>query len=243
MNLPLADLVLATTVAWVVVFLGALPARLIREEFFRRQVVCCSVAWFAVAALDPVAIVHYHVLLGLICAAAWWKFRHGDGLKGKLWLFLAAGFGVSAGVVLILAVTPQDYPSNFPAWRALPSLVSIYLRGAVLGLALTLYLFTRREATRAEIPLALVRRLGSALLPLVLVRGAVLVVTLVFAGRPVPIDQAMLLLALSFTILPVLAWAVKTKAVSPTPSATGPVVLIFGAAALGTEYLAHHLAP
>jgi hypothetical protein len=241
MNLYPFDLVTATALAWAAVLLGALPARQMRDEPFRRCVLLCGCGWIGVALLAPSSVLHYHILIGLACLVSWWRLSQGDGLRGKMWFYGAAGLGLSAGIVLILAVTPEAYPPGLPIWRELLILASLYLGGAVTGLAGILFVFTRREATRAGISTALVERFAGVIFPLVLVHAGVLLGDIAWAARPLRFPETALLFALTLGLEPALAWVAGSKARSPAPSGAGSALLLLAATSYGAGLLARWL--
>jgi hypothetical protein len=185
--------------------------------------------WLAVAALAPPEILHYDVLLALICFLAWWRLHSGHGLGGKFWLCLAAGFGLSLGPVLVLAVTPGAWPDASPAWAQVLFLASLYTGGAIPGLAFALYLFTRREGIDSGAKAWNYTRL---LIGLVLFRAAcaLLGTTSMALIRPSAQDLylafGMVALALDILVLLPSAFIVSKLIRSPRPSTSGPALFV-----------------
>jgi hypothetical protein len=152
MDLYPLNLVLAAATASATVFLGYLPTRLLRQDVLFRQPFRLGGAWLVVAVTSGPAIFHYHIVLALLCFIAGWRLRGGHLLGGKLWLSAAAALGLGVGVVLILAVTPGAWASGAPfVFGRLFFLLWLYMAGAVIGLAYTLYVFTRPEASHAGV--------------------------------------------------------------------------------------------
>jgi len=166
------NLVLAVAVASATIFLGFLPTRNIRSPFFAQEAIKAALAWVFVAMVSPAAIMHYHFIIAILCFGAWWQFRRDKALSGKMWLSIASGLGISIGVMLILAVTPRAYPPGLPEQSRAFLLASIYLGGAVIGLAYVSYVLIQGSATRSGIANELVQRYVGLLLVLVLVRAA-----------------------------------------------------------------------
>jgi hypothetical protein len=252
MNLYPLNLVLAVAIASATLFFGYLPARRLTAHFFTRWTLRFGGLWLAVAALTPPEILHYSVLLALICFIAWWRLHGGHGLGGKFWLCLAAGFGLSLAPVLILAVTPMAWPDQ-SLGRQVLVLISLYVGGAVPGLAFILFLFTRREATEARVPTFGLARL---LVWLTLIKLALFVFikpqwNLMDHGPGhglyhapdvlVEFQPTFLFFVLVITCLvsPSLALQAQKKIRSPTPSASGPWLLGLAGLAFGGECLAH----
>jgi hypothetical protein len=241
MNLYPLNLVLAVAVASATLFFGYLPARRLETAFFTRWTLRFGGLWLAVAALTPPAILHYYVLLALICFFAWWRLHGGHGLGGKLWLCLAAGFGLSLGPVLILAVTPGAWPDALPAWAQAFFLASLYTGGAIPGLAFVLYLFTRREVSEEGVNIGVPARMPIAL---VLIRAAcallgVATMVLIRPGaRDLYLAFAMVALALDIFVLLPAAFLVSKLIRSPRPSRAGLVLFVLIIIGLGAEVIA-----
>jgi hypothetical protein len=240
MNLYPLTLVLAVAVASATLFFGYLPARRLEAHFFTRWTLRLGGLWLVVAALTPTQILHYDVLIALLCFIAWRQLHGGHGLRGKLWLCLAAGFGLSLGPVLVLAVTPGAWPDASPAWARLLFLASLYTGGAIPGAAFALYLFTRREASAAGInPSGYARALGA----LIAIR-AVLELAACAASRPIApwgsltwrffTEERIIVLSVFLLALPILGRVARKKVNSPRPSTAGmalSLIMIFGMAA------------
>ncbi|MCE0499559.1 MAG: hypothetical protein LV481_16595 [Methylacidiphilales bacterium] len=180
------DLVFAVAVASATIFLGFLPARTIRSGFFAREAFKAAAAWFVIAVISPLSVVHYPFILAVLCFIAWWNFRRDDTFTGKIWLSLASGLGISIGVLVILAVTPGSLPATpfgptdasvsflVQGWDGGQAwcLASLYLGGAIIGLAYVGYVLCREASTRAGIGGFIQDGLG-LLYKLTLVRAAV----------------------------------------------------------------------
>jgi len=164
------NLVFAVAIASAALFIGFLPTRNIRSPFFKQETVRLGVAWMLVAMTVPSGIAQYPVFIGLFCLASWWQFRRDRALSGKMWFSIGSGLGISIGVMLILAVTPRAYPPDLPAQLQPLLLASIYLGGAVVGLAYANYSLVQQS----EVPGELIRRYIGLLMALVLARAAVL---------------------------------------------------------------------
>ena len=244
MNLYPLNLVLAVALASATAFLGYLPARRLTAHFFTRWTLRFGGLWLAVAALTPPGILHYYGLLALVCFIAWWRLHGGHGLGGKIWLGLAAGFGLSLAPVLILAVTPGAWPDAWPAWRQALFLASLYTGGAIPGLAFMLYVFTRREASEAGMNIS---QFSKWLFPLVLIRACLAIAGLVLVcldwiqipipwyitartpdSHPITASFPWHLVILG-ALLPPLARLAVFRINSPRPSAAGPVLLAIAA--------------
>ena len=233
------DLVLAVATAWTTVFLGRLSTGQLRAPHAMRQVIGAGVGWMAVAALAPTAIVHFYVLIGLVCFGSWWQLRRDEGLRGKMWLILGAGLGISLGVVLILAVTPAAFPAGLRFWPAALRLASIHLGGAVVGLAYTLFVLTRRDATRAGVPQRLVERYAGLLVRLLLLRAAVLAAGLPSLSRW-EIEPGIGLFVV-LILLAGLARIASRLVHSPAPSTSGGTLIMIGALGFAVELAARWL--
>jgi len=176
MDLYPLDLIFAVAAATATIFLGFLPTRNIRSEFFARQIIPLIFIWALVGLASPGAVRHYHYFVAFFCFASWWQFHRDRALSGKMWLSLASGLGVSLGVMLILAVTPRAYPPALPQLGQGLLLASIYLGGAVIGLAYVGYVLIQGLPDRSGVTLDQVKRYVGLLVGLVLARAAVLLV-------------------------------------------------------------------
>ncbi|MCE0484573.1 MAG: hypothetical protein LV479_10080 [Methylacidiphilales bacterium] len=128
------NLVLAVAAASITLFLGYLPIKTVSPSFFSRQMAIATGGWGVVALLSPAEIVHYPILLAVLCLVGWRQFAQDEAFWGKMWLMLAAGLGISIGVLLILAVTPRAWPEGIPAAGQAMLLGSIYVGGGIIGL-------------------------------------------------------------------------------------------------------------
>jgi len=168
------NLILAVATASAMVFLGFLPTKSIRTAFFAKETFTAAASWLAVAFLSPYSIIHFPIIIALICLAASWHFHSDRVLSGKMWLNLASGLGISIGVMLILAVTPRGYPPGLPQLHEILLLVSIYLGGGLIGLAYFCLLLTESASGRSGVTNALVQRHVGLLPWLTLARMVVL---------------------------------------------------------------------
>jgi hypothetical protein len=237
MDLYPLDLVLASALAWSTIFLGGLPTCLIRAPVFTRPVGLAGLGWLVVALLSPTAILHYDIFVGLICLFAWWQLRREEALRGKLWLAVASGLGISLGVVLILAVTPIAYPAGLALWNRILVLASIYLGGAVIGLGGVVYLFTRREPTQTGIPAGLVQRYAQLLFGLTLARAACAFLLAAAPSNEITRDLHGVGWILLWFVLPILSRVALRRARSPAPSTSGAPLLALCLAGLIAEIL------
>jgi len=182
------NLVLAVAVASATIFLGFLPTRNIRSEFFARQVIPIFFVWACIALASPAAIRHYHFIIAFLCFASWWQFHRDHALSGKMWLSIASGLGISIGVMLILAVTPRAYPAGLSELNQTLLLTSIYLGGSVIGLAYVCYALIQGPSGRSGVTQDQIKRYVGLLVGLVLARAGVLLALLFLtpemAGRP-----------------------------------------------------------
>lgn len=215
MNLYPLNLVLAVALAAVTLFFGYLPTRRLTARFFTRWTLRFGGMWLAAAALTPPEILHYYVLLALVCFIAWWWLHGGHGLGGKIWLGLAAGFGLSLGPVLILAVTPGAWPDALPAWAQTLFLASLYTGGAIPGLAFVLFLFTRREGIDTGVEPS---GYAKFLVALLFVRAFIALIN--FCA----IQENVFGLVSYFLLLPILGRMASRRVKSPRPSTAGPVL-------------------
>jgi hypothetical protein len=246
MDLYPLNLVLAVTVGSATLFFGYLPIRRLEAEFFLRQILRFGAGWLAVAACSPPEILHYDLLLALLCFIAWWRLRAGHGFSGKIWFCAAAGLGISLGPVLILAVR-----TDAPPGPLLFHLVLLYLGGSISGLAWVLYIFTRPAASEAGVSVA---ALPSLLLGFTLLRAATFFLTLLGQPPMNPGGSALLsapeillnlqpialglFLFVILLVLPCLAAWARKRCRSPRPSTAGAILLAVGILAFGSECLA-----
>jgi len=100
-----------------------------------------------------------------------------------MWLSLASGLGISIGVMLTLAVTPRAYPPNLPALNQALLLASIYLGGAVIGLAYVCFALVQSVKANTGATQGLLQRYIGVLPFLALARAAAILATfLTFSG-------------------------------------------------------------
>ncbi len=104
------NLILAVAAASATIFLGFLPTRTIRIGFFVQETLKVAIAWALVGMMSQGRVAFYHVGIAILCFGACWKFRGEHVLSGKMWLSIGSGLGISVGVMLLLAVTPQAFP-------------------------------------------------------------------------------------------------------------------------------------
>jgi hypothetical protein len=89
-------------------------------------------------------------------------------------LWVISGLGISLGVVLILAVTPRAWPPGLSEVPRILLLASIYLGGAIIGLACVSASLAHNLSTNSGVTYALVQRYVGLLLKLTLARAVVL---------------------------------------------------------------------
>jgi hypothetical protein len=133
MSWNLFSLVLASTTGWAVLAIGFLPVAVLRQR--RLEPLKAAGAWAVVAATAPSAVYHWYLIFALICLIAWTKL---DRPAGKVVLAVAAALGLSLGIVFPLEALPGFLASENPI-----ALASLYLGGAVTGLAYALYIVAR----------------------------------------------------------------------------------------------------
>ncbi len=180
------DLVLAIVTASVTVFVGFLPVKTIRSRFFAREAMRATAAWVVVAAISPLSVMHFPFILAVLCFIAWWNFQRNEAFTGKIWLSLASGLGISIGVMVIIAVTPDSLPGKLMEppgpqgwdWGQALCLASLYLGGAVIGLAYVGYALCREAARESGTAVYIQNCLG-LLFNLTLVRAVVVLVEIV----------------------------------------------------------------
>ena len=168
------NLVLAVAVASATIFLGFLPTRNIRSPFFAQETFKALIAWVFIAMFSPSAIRHFHFFIAILCFGSWWQFRRDKALNGKMWLSIASGLGISIGVMLILAVTPRAYPPGLSGLNQTLLLASIYLGGAVIGLAYVSHVLIQGSAIPSGATNDQIQRHIGLLPVLVLARAGVL---------------------------------------------------------------------
>jgi hypothetical protein len=233
-NLVPLDLVFASALAWAGIFYNRLPTSLYRDSFFTRPVLALAGGWLLVAAVVPWKMAHLYLPLVM---GTWWAgslLRRDYLLRGRMWLAVVSALGVSVGFIFIIAATPNEYPARLPEQWVF--LASRQLGGAVLGLAATLWWFTRLPATRAGMPVGLVATYARLLASLILLHAVVRL----FDQRPFFSERQMNdsleevirvgSAALCWLLL-VPAWAVMRTARGPTPSTSGAslqMILLLG---------------
>jgi len=168
------DLVLAVAVAAATIFVGFLPVKTIPARFFAREAIKAAGAWMLVAAISPLGVMHYPFILAILCFVAWWNFQRDDTFTGKIWFSLASGLGISIGVMIILAITPGSLPVQGD-WSQILCLLSIYLGGAMTGLAYVGCMLCREASVRTGIT-GLTQNCLGLLFNLVLIRCLVLLI-------------------------------------------------------------------
>jgi len=185
-------LVLAVATAFVTVFLGFLPAKNIRSGFFAREAFKVAAAWVVIVAISPLSVMHYPFILAVFSLIAWWNLQRDATFTGKIWLNLASGLGISIGVLVILAVTPGSLPTkpfgpiDAPGslstqgwdWSQALCLASLYLGGAIIGLAYVSYVLCREAFTCPGIG-GFIQKGTGLLFNLTLVRVVVLLIEIV----------------------------------------------------------------
>ena len=255
------NLVLAIAIASMTIFIGFLPTKTIRSSFFGLEALKAAFAWIFVTLAVPQGVMHYYIFFAIVCAGSWWQFRHDLGLRGKMWLSVASGLGISLGGMLILATTPAYLPiGNASVHQELNQMesidqavlvASIYLGGAVLGLAYVVYILTRQVSTSSGVTNTVVQRYADLLLILVLVRAAMVVVSYFVLGEMSPgvrtlgsIDfhshvfgETVLAFILLLLVMPALAVYVKwgsrmASRIQPTRALVAMIFLGFGAEVL-----------
>jgi hypothetical protein len=222
------NLILTVAVASATIFLGFLPTRNIRSPFFAQEIFKALVAWVFIAIFSSPAIRHYYFLIAILSFGSWWQFRRDKALSGKMWLSIASGLGISIGIMLILAVTPRAYPIGLSDLNRALLLASIYLGGAVIGLAYVSYVLIQGSRAPSGATNDQVQRYIGLLPVLVLIRAGVLLASVFLPFQMadgsrssgfsangfgyVPIGsipfQTFLLLGLIVIILPFLTFAV-----------------------------------
>jgi hypothetical protein len=137
MSLNLFSLVLASATSWAVLALGYLPVAVLRQQ--RHEPLKAVGAWALVAVTAPAVIFHWSLIFALICLIAWTKL---DRPAGKVCLAVAASLGLSLGIIFPLEASPQLLLPENPF-----ALASLYLGGAVTGLAYVVCVLAGRDGT------------------------------------------------------------------------------------------------
>jgi hypothetical protein len=144
----LPSFVLAVSTAWAAIFLGFLPAQTLRLD--SREVLKLGGGWMVVGLTSPPAIRHWYFIFALVCLGSWIKLRTDRALAGKIWLGIAGGLGISIGVIFFIQAAPAVCPLALPPRDYLLLLASIYLGGAVTGLAYAGHVLARSSQVRAR---------------------------------------------------------------------------------------------
>jgi hypothetical protein len=168
------NLILTVATASATIFLGFLPTASIRSSFFARASLKAALAWGLVMLVTPPAIMHYPFFFALLCGGAWRQFSRDSAFNGKMWLCVASGLGISLGVMLLLALTPRAWPPGLPQVPQILLLASIYLGGAIIGLACVCASLAHNLSTASGVTYAVVQRYVGLLLNLILARAVVL---------------------------------------------------------------------
>lgn len=258
------NLILAVATASATIFLGFLPTKTIRSSFFGMEALKAALMWGAVALVVPAQVIHYYLFFALLCGGAWWQFRNDLALRGKMWFSVASGLGISLGGMLILATTSAYLPVSPLTFRHLELnqmnsidqavlIISIYLGGAVIGLAYVTYILTRQASTKSGVTNGLAQRHAELLLILVLARATAAAIAFYLlrpdrsapgAMEKSPIDphtlilmEAAAALGLLLVVLPALAFYVKrasqlSSRVQPTRALMAMMILGFVAEVL-----------
>jgi len=171
------NLILAVATASTSIFIGFLPTKTISSTFFARESAKFILAWVLVALSSPSQVVHYPLIFAFLCFAAWWHFRRDNAFTGKMWLSMASGLSISIGVMFILAVTPRAYPPGLSPLSEGLLLASIYLGGAVIGLAYVCFTFIQGAKSSSGVTQSLIQRYVGLLPYLTLARAAVILGT------------------------------------------------------------------
>jgi hypothetical protein len=141
MDLTPVSLVLAVSTAWATLFLGVLSPPALRLQSWEILKVCG--AWMLVALTPPSSIFHWYFIFAFICLVAWVHLRRDRVLAAKTWLSFASGLGISLGVIFFIQAAPVLCPASLPLRSYLLLLASIYLGGAVSGLAYVRFVLSR----------------------------------------------------------------------------------------------------
>jgi hypothetical protein len=172
------NLVLAVAVASATIFLGFLPTKNIRSDFFAREILKAGLLWVFIGLTSASTITHYHIIIAIICFGSWWKLHREQALSGKVWLSIASGLSISIGVMFILISTPRAWPAYLSDQERSLLLASVYLGGAIIGLAYVCHVLMKNLSLEAGVTRAMVQRYVGLLGLLVLARAGVLFVSL-----------------------------------------------------------------
>ena len=171
------------------------------------------------------------------------------------------------GVIYILAVTPRAYPPALPALGKVQLLASIYVGGAVVGLAYVAGLVARAHRRSGEIDRAVAQRYFHLLIGLAAVRAALLVASALHPPMggmnllqvlSVPAEQwrqvgiahgmiergielNLVLLALGCVVVPLAAVVASSAHARRAEGRMYSALLIAGGAAFAGEWLARYL--
>ncbi len=252
------NLILAVATASMTIFIGFLPTKTIRSSFFGMEAFKAALVWVGVSLAVSQQVMHYYIFFAILCGGSWWQFRNDMALRGKMWLSVASGLGISLGGMLILATTPAYLPMAADTTRHLELnqmtslaqmtlISSIYLGGAVIGLAYVTYILTTQVSTKSGVTNALVQRYAELLLILALVRAVAVIVAFYTLGHQrslMAIDvestgviETGVALGLLLLVMPALAFYVKWASrmashVQPTRALVAMIVLGFVAEVL-----------
>jgi hypothetical protein len=141
-------LVLAISTAWATVFLGALPASALRLH--SPAVLKACGAWALVGLTSPGPVRHWYFIFAIICMVSWLRLIRDRALDGKIWLSIAAGLGISIGIVFFIQAAPALCQGTLPMQEYLLLLASIYLGGATSGLAYAGWVSTPVSTSRTH---------------------------------------------------------------------------------------------
>jgi hypothetical protein len=255
------NLLLAVVTATASIFLGFLPSRNLRTQFFAWESGKGALAWVIVAVTSPPEIRQWQFILAFVCCFAWRQLWRDRAFSGKIWLSIASGLGISVGVVYILVVTPRALPPGLPALEKVQLLASIYIGGAVVGLAYVAGRIALAHRRSGEIDRAVAQRYFRLLVGLALVRAALLVTSTLHppTGRlnllqvlSVPAAQwheagiatnviARVLLALGCVVVPLAAWVAAAAHARRAEGRMLSALVIAGGAGFAGEWLARYL--
>jgi hypothetical protein len=176
------DLILAVATASATIFFGFLPTKNISSTFFAQEASKFLLAWALIAFLSPSKISHYPFFFAFLCFASWWNFRRDNALSGKMWLSVASGLGISVGIMFILAVTPRAYPPGLTPLNQTLLLASIYLGGAIIGLAYVCFALIQGTKANSGVTHGIIQRYVGLLFVLTIIRAVVLLSELLMSG-------------------------------------------------------------
>jgi len=142
MTWNLFSLALVSATSWALLAIGYLPVNMLRKQV--REPILAVGAWALVAATAPVAVYHWYLIFAMICLVAWTRL---DRPAGKMWLAVVGALGLSLGIVFPLEAAPDSLARENPF-----ALASLYLGGAVTGLAYAVFVVARGGADVARRP-------------------------------------------------------------------------------------------